>query len=84
MNSNFFNFIFFLIFAKKNLKKNVEKHLLEKKSFETHSRNNLPYEAISKNFKAFLKKSNSFSEKLKFWMFWEISLFQSHSTANLL
>ena len=36
------------------------------------------------NFQDFSKIPSVFFKKPKFWTFWEILLFQSHSTANLL
>ena len=40
--------------------------------------------AIFKNFKFFFRKTHFFLQKPKFWKFWEILLFQSHSTSNWL
>ena len=60
--SNFSNFNFYLIFAKKTSKIRW-KDICKKIPFETHSRKNLPHLAILKNFKFFFEKPICFSKK---------------------
>ena len=65
--SNFSNFNFFLIFAKKTSKIRWKNIFKKKISFETHSRKNLPPVAILKNSKIFFKKKPIyFSKKPQF------------------
>ena len=79
--SNFYNIDFFSVFCQKNL----GNHVKEKMPPGTHCRNQFPHVSILQNFKVFSRKNYVFFPKnAKFWAFWEILLYQSHSTANLL
>ena len=65
----------------------MEKHFQEKITFDTHSTRKLPPLLASlKKFKVSFEKKHLFGpeKKNKFRSFWELVLFQSPSTANLL
>ena len=72
-------------FHQKNLTIQVEMTFQEIISIDTHSTSYLPPSAILKQFKVFSRKKHLFYQKKhNFRTFWEILLFQLHSTANLL
>ena len=85
MFSNFPPLIFFLISRQKISHLRWKRLFREILSVDTHSDASLPPSAISKEIQSFLENPIFFFQnKPKFWTFWEILLFQSQSTSNLL
>ena len=62
----------------------MERLFQKKLPFETHSRKNLPYAVILKNFKVFFRNNLSILPKNPNFERFENLLLQSHSAANLL
>ena len=84
-SSNFVNFPIFKFFTVlQNPSIRVGKrHFNVIRWFDTHSTANLLSSAILKKIQVFRKNIYVF-KRAKLWRFWEISLYQSYSTANLI
>ena len=81
--SNFSNLKNFCFLARKTSKIKWKDIFKKKQYLICILQKNLHSESLKK-FEVFLKKPIYFSKKNEFWTFWEVLLFQSHSSTNLL